>query len=130
MKLNWLMQGVLVGAGGFLGSILRYAVSGAVHRAMPTTTFPYGTFVVNTVGCLAIGFLAGMAETRQLIGPEMRLFLFIGLLGGFTTFSTFGYESFALLRDGEHLRVAAYVGGHILVAFAAVWAGRSLSLVF
>ncbi len=123
------MEGVLVGAGGFVGSILRYAVSGGVHRMIPFTSFPIGTFVVNAVGCLLIGLAAGLAETRQLIGPEMRLFLLIGLLGGFTTFSTFGYEAFGLLRNGENVRVFLYVAGHLTIAFAAVWAGRSVSLI-
>ena len=70
-----------------------------VHRLMPLSEFPFGTFVVNVVGCLCIGVLNGVAETRQIIGPELRLFLMIGLLGGFTTFSTFGYETLALIRD-------------------------------
>lgn len=117
------MQGVLVGSGGFIGSVLRYAMGGAVHRLLPYSTFPYGTFAVNAAGCLAIGFLAGLAEARQLVGPEMRLFLFIGLLGGFTTFSTFGYETFGLLQDGEHLRAAVYVLIHLVLVFFAVWAG-------
>ena len=121
------MQGILVGSGGFIGSVLRYAMGGAVHRLLPFSTFPYGTFAVNAAGCLAIGFLAGLAEARQLIGPELRLFLFIGILGGFTTFSTFGYETFGLLQDGEHLRAAVYVGIHLLLVVFAVWGGYAAS---
>lgn len=79
------MQILLVGAGGFIGSALRYTVSGLVHRVIPFAGFPYGTLVVNLLGCLAIGLLAGLAESRQVIGPELRVFLFLGLLGGFTT---------------------------------------------
>ena len=71
--------------------------------------------------------LAGLAEARQLIGPELRLFLFIGILGGFTTFSTFGYETFGLLQDGEHLRAAVYVGIHLLLVVFAVWGGYAAS---
>ena len=119
-------QILLVGAGGFLGSVLRYGLSGLVYR-LPFAAFPFGTLAVSLLGCLAIGLLAGLAESRQLIGPDMRLFLFVGLLGGFTTFSTFGYETFALLRDGEHLRVAASVLVHLLVGVGAVWFGFALA---
>jgi len=122
-----LLQLLLVGTGGFLGSVLRYVVSGAVHRLLPTTTFPVGTLTVNALGCLAIGFLAGLAETRQLLTPESRVFLLLGLLGGFTTFSTFGYEAFELLRDAEHWRAAGVVALHLGVALPAVWVGYTLS---
>ncbi len=120
-------QVLLVGAGGFLGSVLRYGLSGLVYRWVPFAAFPHGTLAVNVVGCLAIGLLAGLAESRQLIGPELRLFLFIGLLGGFTTFSTFGYETFELVRDGEHLRVAGNVLGHLVAGVGAVWFGFALA---
>jgi len=123
------MQIFLVGAGGFVGSALRYTVSGLVHRAIPFTGFPYGTLVVNLVGCLAIGLLAGLAESRQVIGPELRIFLFLGLLGGFTTFSTFAYEGVELFRDGEFARVFASVMVHVLVGFTAVWFGHAITSV-
>ena len=99
MRSGTALQILLVGAGGFVGSVLRYGLSGAVHRLLPFAAFPYGTLAVNVVGCLAIGLLAGWSEARQVIGPELRLFLFIGLLGGFTTFSTFGYETFEMARS-------------------------------
>jgi fluoride exporter len=73
-----MMRVFLVGAGGFLGSILRYAVGGWVHNLSNNAWFPYGTLVVNSVGCLLIGFLSGLAENRSVFGPEVRLFLFIG----------------------------------------------------
>ena len=119
-------QILLVGAGGFLGSVLRYGMYGLVSR-LPLAAFPYGTLAANLLGCLAIGLLAGLAESRNLIGPDMRLFLFVGLLGGFTTYSAFGYEIFALLRDGEHLRSAAFVLAHLLVGVGAVWLGYALT---
>jgi len=123
------MQILLVGAGGFIGSALRYTVSGLVHRAIPFAGFPYGTLVVNLAGCLAIGLLAGLAESRQVIGPEMRVFLFLGLLGGFNTFSAFAYEGGRLFRDGEFAKVLASVMIHVLVGFMAVWFGHAVTSV-
>jgi len=122
-----LSNALLVGTGGFAGAVARYAVSGAVHRLFPSTTFPLGTLAVNTAGCLAIGFFAGLAETRQLFGPEARLFLLLGVLGGFTTYSTFGYETFALIRDSEHVRATAVVVAHLAIALPAVWLGHLLA---
>ena len=108
-----LINAAMVGSGGFIGALARYGLSGLVHRQVPFATFPYGTMAVNLMGCCAIGVIAGLAESRQLFGPEFRTFALIGLLGGFTTFSTFGYETFAMLRDAEYLRVAANVGVQI-----------------
>jgi CrcB protein len=116
----------MVGSGGFVGALARYGVSGLVHRQASLTTFPFGTLVVNLLGCFAIGILAGLAEVRQLFGPEFRTFALIGVLGGFTTFSTFGYETVALVRDTEYLRAAANVGGNVVLGIVLVWLGRAL----
>ncbi len=110
MNTQWLWQSFYVGIGGFIGSLFRFGVSGFVHRLLPFATFPYGTLAVNVSGCLVIGILGGLAESRQVISPELRLFLFLGVLGGFTTFSTFGYETIELLRDAEHFRAAPKSG--------------------
>lgn len=117
---------LLVGAGGFLGSVSRYLIGGWVHRALGTS-FPYGTLTVNVLGCLAIGLLGGLAETRQMITPEARLFLFIGLLGGFTTFSSFGYETLAFARDGEFVIAGLNVMLQIALGLGAVWFGFIIS---
>ena len=117
---------LLVGAGGFLGSISRYALGGWVHRLLPGARFPYGTLAVNAVGCLLIGLLAGLADSRGVLSPEARLFLLIGFLGGFTTFSTFGYETLALARDAETLRALANVALHLGAGLGAVWLGYAL----
>ena len=122
-----LINAAMVGSGGFIGALARYGLSGLVHRQVPFATFPYGTMAVNLVGCCAIGVIAGLAESRQLFGPEFRTFALIGLLGGFTTFSTFGYETFAMLRDAEYLRVAANVGVHVVLGLALVWLGYALT---
>jgi len=90
---------VLVGVGSFVGGVLRYGLSTWVHRVLDNPWFPYGTLAVNVLGCLVIGFLAGLAETRTAFTSEARLFLFVGILGGFTTFSSFALETFSLARD-------------------------------
>lgn len=117
---------LLVGAGGFLGSIGRYLVGGWVHRAVPFAVFPYGTLVVNVLGCLVIGLAGGLAESRQLFGPELRVFLLIGVLGGFTTFSSFAFESLALARDAEVARAFANVAAQVVLGLAAAWLGYAL----
>lgn len=78
---------LLVGGGGFLGSVLRYGISGLAQRLDPSAGFPVGTLTVNAIGCFLIGLVGALADSRGLFGPEMRLFFFIGVLGGFTTFS-------------------------------------------
>ena len=120
-------QVCLVGAGGFLGAILRYLVGGWVHGILDNASFPYGTLVVNVSGCLVIGFLSGLAESRSVLGPEARLFLFIGVLGGFTTFSSFAYETFSLARDTENLAAAMNVFAQLSLGLAGVWFGNALA---
>ncbi|MFQ5628762.1 MAG: fluoride efflux transporter CrcB [bacterium] len=120
----------LIGAGGFFGAVFRYLLSGAVHQIIPARAgFPYGTVVVNIFGCLLIGLFSGLTETRQLFTPEARLVIFIGLLGGFTTFSTFGYESFSMMRDGELAAFLVNVFFHLFFGLAAVWLGHVLSKI-
>jgi CrcB protein len=117
----------LVGAGGFIGAILRYTVGGWVHNALDNAWFPYGTLLVNVLGCLLIGFLSGLAEARSVFGPEVRLFLFIGILGGFTTFSSFAYETFSLARDAENLAAAINVFAQLILGLMGVWFGNTLA---
>ena len=111
-----------VGAGGFLGAALRYLAGGLVHRHAPAD-FPYGTFVVNVTGCFLIGALATLAEDRPVLSPTARLFLLVGVLGGYTTFSTFAYESFALMRDGSVVRALVNVLGQVAFGLIALWLG-------
>ena len=126
VKIAFWMQLLWVGMGGFLGSSLRYALGGLVSRLMQNSTFPYATLVVNVLGCLGIGILAGLAETKQVLGPEMRLFLLVGLLGGFTTFSTFGNETYMLMRNAESQKAFASVLLHLLAGIGAAWVGHAL----
>jgi len=118
-------KSLLVGFGGFLGSIARYLAGGAVHRLVEGSVFPCGTLFVNVTGCLAIGFLAALSEARGVLSPEARVFLLIGVLGGYTTFSSFGYETFQLMRGGEMLAAAANVLIQVVVGLGAVWAGAA-----
>ena len=122
-----LTNAMLVGSGGFIGAILRYGLGGLVHRQVPLATFPFGTLVVNLLGCLLIGAFAGLVESRQMFSPEVRAFALIGLLCGFTTFSTFGYETFAMIRDAEYLRVSANVLLHVMLGLGCVWIGYALT---
>lgn len=116
------MQLILIALGGAIGSICRYGLSTLVQR-QTTPFFPYGTFVVNVLGCLMFGVIVGAARQRFVLGPNERAFLLIGILGGFTTFSTFTYETFALLQDGEILRAVLNSIGQLLCGIAALWIG-------
>ena len=116
----------LVGAGGFLGSVLRYIVSGTVQQSSGSVGFPYGTLAVNVIGCFVIGALSALAENRGVFTTEARLFVFVGILGGFTTFSTFSNETMNLLREGDNLRALVNVAAQLILGLGAVWLGRSL----
>jgi CrcB protein len=113
---------LLVGAGGFLGAVARYGLTGLVHR-LPGLNWPLGTLVVNVLGCLLIGAAMSAFEDSELFSPGARLFLTVGVLGSFTTFSTFGHETLALTRDGSALHGLANVLLHLVLGVAAVWAG-------
>lgn len=111
--------------GGGVGSVMRYLMSGWVYSIMGTG-FPYGTFAVNIVGSLVIGFFLTIAEDRFLVSPDMRVFVAIGIIGGFTTFSTFTYETLGLFRDGSFFIGAANIVASISVALFAAWLGSLL----
>jgi fluoride exporter len=111
---------LLVGLGGGLGSIARYKLSGWVLHQTPGWKVPAGTFVVNVLGCLVAGLLASYVERRDLLGPEARLLLFTGILGGFTTFSAFGLETAYLLRRGETGIALANVVASVIVGIVTL----------
>ncbi len=123
MDRNFIGHIVLVGLGGFVGSGLRFAVSNWVQRAFAYSQFPVGTLTVNVVGCLLIGFLGGIAEQRQALDAGMRLFLLVGVLGGFTTFSTFAYESLSLAQDSQYFKTVLNIGLQVVIGFTAAWLG-------
>ncbi len=91
------------------------------------TGFPVGTLLVNLLGCLIIGFLGGWSATSPLFSPKLKLFLIIGILGSFTTFSTFGYDTLCLLQENNTLLALANVGAHMLLGLLCVYAGYTLS---
>ena len=117
---------LLIGLGGFMGALLRYSVSGFVQSWSKSINFPYGTLFVNLLGCLLIGVLSQMAEVKGFISPEARSFIFIGLLGAFATFSTFGHDTVNLLQEGKDLLSYVNIGLHLVLGLSAVWLGRSL----
>lgn len=142
----------LVAIGGGIGSALRYLVSVWTYRLGPSQTppggspagiaplvaFPWGTLAVNLIGCLAIGALAGWTAHRHAEGitvapfaamdRDAKLFVVTGLLGGFTTFSAFGIETIALLRDGAPARAAAYIVASVLLGLTLAWIGWTIGL--
>ncbi len=118
---------LLIGLGGFAGAVSRYLAGGWIQKILSNPWFPYGTFAVNVLGCLFIGFLSGLAETRQILTPEVRLFLLIGFLGSFTTFSTFGYETFGFLRDGQLIPALSNAVFQVILGLASVWLGHLIS---
>lgn len=119
------MKYLLIFLGGGAGAALRYWMQGVVY-GRTGTDFPYGTLAVNVLGCLVIGFLMISLEERFLAVPSLRLFLTIGVLGGFTTFSSFSYETLALARDGETARALANVGLSVVSCLTATWMGMKL----
>ncbi len=118
---------VLVGVGSLVGGMLRYGLSTWVHRVLDNPWFPYGTLAVNVLGCLVIGFLAGLAETRTAFTSEARLFLFVGILGGFTTFSFFALQTFSLARDTQNVAALMNIGLQLILGLLAVWIGNVLA---
>jgi len=112
----------MVASGGAIGSVLRWLLSGAIQR-WTRSPLPWGTFVVNAIGSFAIGAIAALAFERALVSPAARLFLITGILGGFTTFSAFSYETLALLRDGQWWSALGYALGSLLVGVLAAGIG-------
>ena len=125
-----LLNLLYVGLGGFIGASLRYATGLFVGRFTTGALFPYGTFVVNMLGCLLIGFLAGLSDSRQLLNDTSRAFVFTGMLGAFTTFSTFSYETMGLFQNGQTSPALTNLALQIILGLLAVWGGIQLSKVF
>lgn len=113
---------LLIGTGGFIGSIARYFVS-RLNDRVDWLSLPLGTLAVNVAGSLLIGFLIGISEKSPLLTVELRMFLMVGLCGGFTTFSSFSGENLTLLRNGQFLPLFLYTGLSIILGFTAVYLG-------
>ncbi|MCK5740856.1 MAG: fluoride efflux transporter CrcB [Chlorobi bacterium] len=121
---------LLIGAGGFLGAIARYSIGGYVNGLLEKSGFHYGTMFVNIVGCLLIGLLSGLAESKDVLTPEIRMLVIVGFLGAFTTFSAFGLETFRLIDNAMVLKALLNIGGQVVFGLIAVWIGFVLSRVF
>jgi len=117
---------LLIGLAGLLGTLARYALSGFIARRFGET-FPTGTLVVNIVGCFLAGFLFYLMQERFLVNYIVRTAIMIGFLGGFTTFSSFGLQTFTLLRDGEIALATMNVLVSNVAGLLTVWAGYSLA---
>jgi CrcB protein len=122
-----MLQIVLVGVGSLVGGVLRFGLSTWVHRVLDNPWFPYGTLVVNGLGCFLIGFLAALAESRSVFTSEVRLFIFAGILGGFTTFSSFALETLSLARDTQSAAALANIGLQLTLGLVAVWIGNVMA---
>jgi len=118
---------LLVALGGAMGSVSRYLLGTWVQSASRSIDFPYGTLTVNLLGCFVIGFLSQLAEARGAFTPESRALIFVGILGGFTTFSSFGNDTINLVRDGETFNALANVGTNVILGLALVWLGRTVA---
>lgn len=121
------MVWLLVGAGGALGSIARHGLNHLIHQRQLSSAFPLGIFTINVVGSLLIGVVAGVvASGRWSPSLETRTFIIVGVLGGFTTFSSFSLDTLALVRSGHMLQAAWNVGGQVGLSLIGVWAGYRL----
>ena len=121
-----MIQLLIVGMGGFVGAVARWGTDGLIQR-VAGESFPAGTMAVNILGCFFLGLLMALVEVRESIPESMRLFIGIGLLGSFTTFSTFGNETLELLRSGSiHLALVNVIVS-VVVGLGAVWLGRCLA---
>ena len=115
---------LIIGMGGFCGAILRYLISGGVQRWSQSVDFPYGTLAVNLMGCMIIGMLTRLDEVRSILSPELRFLIMIGLLGAFTTYSTFSNEAINLINDRRFQSALVYLGAHVVFGLVAVLLGR------
>ena len=113
---------VFIGLGGFFGSIARYGLASLV-QTKTESLFPYGTMLVNILGCFLIGLLMTLFQERIVVSQNIRLFVIIGILGGFTTFSSFSYDTFALMKSGNLFGAGLNAGVSLFGCLIATWAG-------
>jgi CrcB protein len=115
---------LMVAVGGAIGAVARYLLAVRLYTQLGID-FPWGTLGVNVLGCGLLGIVLGLVEERGAFTPDTRAFLTVGVLGGFTTFSTFTYESWQYLREGDPVKSLVYIGLSLLVGLAAFSAGHA-----
>ena len=120
---------LLIGTGGFIGSIARYFVS-RLNLTFSLISIPVGTLLVNIAGSMVIGFLAGISDRTAILSTQARLFLMVGICGGFTTFSSFTLENMTMIHNGQFLQVVIYTTLSFLFGMGAVFTGYALSTLF
>jgi CrcB protein len=118
----------LIGVAGFIGTIGRYWLSDVIAKRYGET-FPFGTLVVNLTGCFLAGLLFYLLQERFVVSPTARTVVFVGFLGGFTTFSSFGLQTFSLLQNGEFGLATLYLTASNFVGLLLVWAGYTLARI-
>lgn len=121
-----LIHFILVGAGGFIGAGLRYAITLFTQEKLSADYFFAGTALVNLIGCFLIGMAAGFIEMKDWVNPELRIFIFTGILGGFTTFSAFAFQTFSLFNKNALILGVLNLGAQVLGGILLVWAGYRL----
>jgi CrcB protein len=120
---------LIIGTGSFIGGVSRFLTSRFIQNSI-FSAFPFGTFIVNLLGCFLIGLFYGISERGNLISPEWRMFLTVGFCGGFTTFSTFASENISLLRDGNFFYFALYVSLSVFLGLSATYIGNLITKLF
>lgn len=123
------MNIIMIGIGGFIGAILRFLVAGGIQKLAAGWDFPLGTIIVNITGCFIMGVLAGLADNFGVLSPPLRSFLLVGMLGAFTTLSSFSYETLNLMHDREFIIAGVYVILTFAVSLFSTWIGYSISLL-
>lgn len=117
---------LLIGFGGYIGTMLRYLTSFFLTKQFPSSSIPHGTLVVNILGCLVIGLVYGLSDKYQFFTPQWRLFLVTGICGGYTTFSAFAYENISLLQQSNYTGFAVYSISSFILSLLAAFAGLIL----
>lgn len=117
---------LLIGSGGFLGSVARYGLQQVMHKIIPSA-FPFGTLLVNIIGCFIIGLIYGSMGKSNWLTEDWKLFLAIGICGGFTTFSSFSYENIKLMQEGQTFQALLYIAASVIVGLAMTYIGILIS---